>query len=203
MSRLQPGGRPSPKKNVLPSPIAPTEVFQVNVQWMWKTRKEVLTRTEATSMHRPCVGEDLTVQSDSVLQWHHVPDRISECQCVDVSGNCRRNLKMRLVSYCISCIYIHYIHYTISHVLHALHALHALHTVTYVTYISSLHTLHIITWTTCITYGYMNYTPLHDLHTITWQVEPALTLHIILSSPPPLPQPQPPNRPITIHSRRT
>ena len=41
----------------------------------------------------------------------------------------------------------------------------------------------------------MHYTPLHDLHTITWQVEPALTLHIILSSPPPLPQPEPPARP--------
>ena len=27
-SDLQPGGRPSPKKNVLPSPIAPTEVFK-------------------------------------------------------------------------------------------------------------------------------------------------------------------------------
>jgi hypothetical protein len=24
----------------------------------------------------------------------------------------------------------------------------------------------------------MHYTPLHDLHTITWQVEPALTLHL-------------------------
>ena len=32
------------------------------------TRKEVLTRTEATGMLRQCVGEDLTVQSDSVLQ---------------------------------------------------------------------------------------------------------------------------------------